>query len=184
MKTRIEKAVFGLALICATMMISGCFPGGTTSVVWRIKDYHPAHTSNLRLSTLPGTNDVLVQYDEQFAHSSRIKPRAYWLSAYAAIDTNSVQRPKPKFVNATSLTNLCRVAFIGTNISPPTNGFCAMPSSDNHSFKLWRIGTTPGEYTLPVYSNTPPATWWRVALTPVTVTTDAAIIVASCMPPL
>ena len=184
MKTRIEKTILGLALICATMLISGCRTGLTTSVVWRIKDYHPAAISNLRLSTLPGTNDVLVQYDEQFAHSSRIKPRAYWLSAYAAIDTNSVERPKPKFVNATLLTNLCPVALIGTNISRPTSGFCAMPSPNHHSFKLWRTGTTLGEHTLPVYSNAPPVTCWRVALTPLTATTDAAIIVASVMPPL
>ena len=178
MKIIIEKARIGLVLVGTALLLCGCRTGLTTSVVWRIKDYHPASPPNLRLSTLPGTSDVLVQYDEQFARSHWVKPRAYWLLAYAARDTNSLERPKPRFVNTATLTNLCPVMLPGGRESRPMNGWCALPSWDQRSFTVWQNGTALGEYRLPVYSNAPPATWGRVALTPVAVTTDAAIVAA------
>ena len=179
MKRTFQKVVIGLLLAGATMLFSGCRSGLTTSLVWRIGVYHPAQVPRLKLATRPGINDVLVQYDECFAHSGTVRPRAYWLFEYAAKDTNAVRRPKPAFVSCAGHSNLCCIPQVKISEPIPTNGFCARLSTNEISFTLWRDSTEVGEYILPVYSNAPPATWGRVLLTPVTVTTDAAIVTAA-----
>ena len=124
---------------------------------------------------MPGKDDVLVCYDECFENSTNRQPRAYWLFAYHERDTNCFERPKPKFVKVEHLTERQSVFSLAWPDLLPTNGVCAVATEDQHAFELWRDGAWVGSYTLPVYTNAPPVTWWRVALTPVTATTDAAI---------
>jgi len=161
----------------AMLFNGGCTSGLTTSLVWRIKAYHPAEMPRLNLATSTQKNDVLVQYDECFAKSSTLRPRAYWLLEYAAKDTNSMNRPKPEFVNLADYTNLCVVPMVKPREAIPTNGYCVLPTANQLAFTLWRNGTELGNYNLPVYFNAPPVTFWRVALTPVTVAADTAIVI-------
>ena len=179
MQKRFSDVIIWLLLAGATMLFSGCRSGLTTSLVWRIGVYHPAQVPRLKLATRPGINDVLVQYDECFAGSGAVRPRAYWLLEYAAKDTNTARRPKAEFISCASDTNLCFIPRVQISEPIATNGFCARLSTNEISFTLWRDSTELGEYKLPVYSNAPPVTWGRVLLTPVTVATDAAIVTAA-----
>lgn len=190
MKT-IAKLLLNTALAGVVLAGAGCRQGLTTAMVWKIDEYHPARIPRLQLSTVPGTNDVLVQYDECFVNSQTLRPRAYWLFDYAAKDTNALRRPQPEFIRAGTLTNLCPIPQVERCGAIPANGYGVRLSTSENSFQLLRDGRAVGEYHLPIYSNAPPATWGRVLLTPVTVTTDAAIVTAvisgfvlMCCPPM
>jgi hypothetical protein len=178
MKPRIGNIMAVWTLASAMLLNGGCTTGLTTSLVWRIKEYHPAEVPRLTLATCDQKNDVLVQYDECFANSRQPRQRAYWLWEYAGMDTSSQRRPKPAFAEIATLTNLCAVPMVETNEVKPRQGFYAVPAADQRSFELWRDGAALGEYRLPVYFSAPPVTWGRVLLTPVTATTDAAIVTA------
>jgi len=155
---------------------TGCRHGLTTALVWEIGQYHPARIPRLQLSTAPGTNDVLVQYDECFASSKTLRPRAYWLYPYVYRDSNPVERPKPKFVNPETIPNLTPIKLLCSSVVATNGGYSARQLSNERAFELWHDGAPVGQFELPVYSNAPPVTWGRVALTPVTVATDAAIL--------
>jgi hypothetical protein len=187
MKNWFQQIAMGFGLSGLVLLGGGCRSGLTTSLVWRIHEYHPAATPRLQLATVPGTNDVLVRYDECFAKSTNSRPRAYWLFAYAVHDTNRLNRPKPNFVPPESFTNACPIPQLATENAVPAQSDWVMvrsfPTVPTQAgvFKLWRNGTYAGQYELPVYSGAPPVTWGRVLLTPVTVATDAAIVAAACM---
>lgn len=177
MKNSVQNDVFILLLAGTMVLTGGCTSGLTTSMVWRINQYHPAEISRLNLATVPQKSDVLVQYDECFAKSKTVRPRAFWLLEYAAKDTNCWHRPKPDFVNLAEFTNLCVVPLIQSQTKVLTNGYCALPATNQQSFVMWHDGVAMRNFSLPVYSNAPPVTWGRVMLTPVTAATDTAIVV-------
>ena len=167
---------FTVALAALVFPCAGCRSGLTTALVWQVGEYHPAHLPRLQLSTVSGTNDLLVQYDECFEKSKTIRPRAYWLFTYSNRDTNSVCRPKPKFVNPERIPNLAPIKMLCGPDVATNSGYCVRKVNNPRAFELWRDGAEVGSYRLPVYTNAPPTTWGRVALTPVTVTTDTAIV--------
>ena len=176
MKTSIYRKLLAVGLAGLMAGTSGCTSGLTTSLVWRKNLYHPAATPRLCLMTSPQRDDVLVEYDECFAKSDDVRPRAYWLLAHAGSINNPADPPKPKFVNPADCENLAPVPSVCSESDVATNGFCYKEESGLHSFVLWHDGKMMGTCTLPIYSNAPPVTVGRVALTPVTVATDAAII--------
>lgn len=59
-----------------------------------------------------------------------------------------------------------------TNL-PPEHGYYA--ASYGQYFFLWGEGKEIGAFNLPTYSTTAPSTFWKVALTPLTVTADVTI---------
>jgi hypothetical protein len=178
MKTSLLRKLLAVGLVGLMMVSSGCRGGLTTSLVWRINVYHPAPVPRVSLAVTPNKDDVLVEYDECFAKSRDVRVRAYWLFKYAAVDTNAMERPKPAFVPLDTFTNFCSIPVVcSTNAISPL-GYSVQSKMDSAAFTLWRNGALVGEYHLPVYSNAPPVTWGRVALTPLSVTTDAAIIAA------
>jgi hypothetical protein len=130
----------------------------------------------LSLSFSSAQQDVLVRYDECFAKSTSEHARAYWLLAYAAQTNQLDEPPKPKFVAPAEITGLVVVPRVTTASQVSSNGYCFMPQTNPCSFVLWHDGSKMGNYSLPVYSNAPPVTVGRVVLTPVTVTTDTAIV--------
>lgn len=135
----------------------------------------------LCLLTSPQKDDVLVEYDECFAGSEELRPRAYWLLAYAAGINKPADPPKPKFVNLADYDNLAPVPRVCLESEVATNGYCFKEEPGLTSFVLWHDGVMMGTCSLPVYSNAPPVAVWRVMLTPVTVATDAAIIAGLCL---
>lgn len=175
MKCSLRVVIFGLMLAAMPIFTSGC----VTHALWKKTSYQPAEYPRLSLASSAQANDVLVCYDEQCARSSKVRLRAYWLFAHSLNDTNSFKHPKPGFINPAVCTNLSPVAILigaaATNVIS-TNGYCALPASDQRSFRLWWKGTELGTYNLPIYSNAPPATFWRVAMTPAAVAADTAIV--------
>ncbi|HTL73944.1 MAG TPA: hypothetical protein VL863_11630 [bacterium] len=178
MKTSIFRKLLAVGLAGLMAGTSGCTSGLTTSLVWRKNLYHPAATPRLCLMTSPQKDDVLVEYDECFAQSENVRPRSYWLLAYAASINNPADPPKPKFVNPADCENLAPVPRVCSDGEVATNGYCFKEEPGLRSFVLWHDGAMMGTCSLPVYSNAPPVTVGRVVLTPLTVTTDAAIIAA------
>jgi hypothetical protein len=165
------------ALLAGMILLNcGCRSGLTTSLVWRIDSYHPAPDPHLTLSYSAPQRDVLVQYEECFAKSSQARARAYWLLAYAAQTNQLAEPPKPRFVAPAEIRGLVAVPKVTTAGQVGSNGYCFLPQTNPCSFVLWHDGARLGTYSLPVYSNAPPVTVGRVVLTPVTVTTDTAIV--------
>lgn len=148
--------------------------GLITCRLWRKTLYQAAKDPHLRLTQAPQTRDVLVEYDEQQGKSTRLELRAYSLFAYA---TNTSKHPKPGFVNPAACAAMEPIPLLDATASdnPPSNGYCAVLAADRHSFVLWHNGADLGCFDLPVYREARP-TVWRIALTPVCVTADAAII--------
>jgi hypothetical protein len=179
MKIILPNPVAGLLLAIMMALSSGCRTGLTTSLVWRIKSYHPAEMPNVCLASSEAKNDLLVQYDECFADSKEVRPRAYWLLEYADSIKNPDDPPKPQFVNTADCGTLLPVPMVVSGHNVSTSGFCVVRGPDQSKFALWRDGISMGTYSLPVYSNAPPVTVKRVALTPVTVAADGCIIVAA-----
>lgn len=173
-----------LLAVCLSGLMAGgtsCTTGLTTSLVWRKNLYHPAANPNLSLASFPQEQDVLVHYEECFAKSDQTRPRAYWLLTYESWKTGSEAAPVPEFVNPENYPGLKPVPLVDSDLKLLTNGYCAIVRPGNRQFSLWRNGAKMGEYSLPVYSNAPPVTAGRIALTPVTVATDAAIVAAILM---
>ena len=176
MKTFLLRKLLAVGLAGLMAGTSGCTTGLTTSLVWRKNLYHPAATPRICLMTSPQKEDVLVEYDECFAGSEEVRPRAYWLLAYAARINQPADPPTPKFVNPADYANLAPVPRVCSESNVATNGYCFKEETGLRSFVLWHDGAMMGTCSLPIYSNAPPVTVGRVALTPVTVATDAAII--------
>jgi len=59
------------------------------------------------------------------------------------------------------------------------SGYYAVADPDSWSFEVCKDGQSVGSYTLPFYKGAPPATAWRLSLTPVAVAADGAIICAA-----
>ena len=177
-----------LTLASSVVLNSGC----TAGYVWKKDVYHPVANVRLRLSAEPQGTNVLVQYDECFAKSTRSRPRAYWLwppeiyqpvvqfrprgGELRATQTNRFVPAKPIFVKSAGESNLLLVPFIVDTNRVATNGYCALVSPDQTNFKLWRNGIQLDDYKLPVYTNRPPPSFKRVAMTPVSVTVDAVVV--------
>ena len=169
---KLAYTIFKLgALVVASAMLTGC----ATPALWQKQLYHPAEHPHLALASSQDAKDVLVCYDECCENSPKLQRRAYWLFAYS---TNAQAYPKPRFTKATACVQLNPLPLMDaadTNAAP-AKGYAAFANANSQSFHLWRDGRGVGVFALPVYKAAPPATFWRVGLTPVAVATDAAIV--------
>jgi hypothetical protein len=161
-------------LLVALITVTSC----ATPALWAKRTYQPAEYPRLALGVSPGGTNVLVCYDERCGKSLKSHRRAYWLFTYTATMN---KHPKPKFTDPSVCLHLNPIAVFNPEQmnSLCFAGYCVAAGPNSRTFRLWRDGHEAGTFTLPVYSATAPATFWRVALTPVAVATDVAIISAA-----
>jgi hypothetical protein len=164
-KILLHKTV-AMGLSAIVVFNSGCTAGNLGEV------YHPAAMTELKFSAAPQGTNVLVEYEESSATSTKSHPRAYWLWPTETNQPVVQLRPrgdklrsadrsiriKPIFVDSAAETNLLAVPLINETNQVTTNGYCALVSSNQMNFKLWRNGVLLDDYKLPVYTNWPPPT--------------------------
>ena len=174
------KLASALAKLGAFLVASTILTGCATPALWAKKAYRPADHPRLALALGQDGKDVLVCYDERCGKSSEVRRRAYWLFANTA---KADKRVKPEFSSPAAYSRLNPIAVLEpaeTNAAP-AEGYCALADPGSGSFHLWRDSNDVGIFSLPVYDGAPPATLWRVGLTPVAAATDAAIVGLCCM---
>ena len=152
---------------------------GCTYALWTDQTYQgyhqPAPNSGLHLYQSKKPDDILVVYREQSESNEHVRTRAYWLNKNQIRVTHD---SPPDFISQKKDRNLPAVPVFD---SMPTNE-SAMPhffalSETNQSFKLFSGEREVGSYHLPAYQAQRPV-GEKVALTPVTMTADAAIAAA------
>lgn len=149
-------------------------------MLWSDQNYEafhqPAPNPDLHLYQSEKQNDILVVYKEQSERTERIYTRAYWLNKNQIRVTRESQ---PVFINKKAARNLPAVPVFDST-TPPNGGgiqsFYAV-SGTNQSFMLFSGTREVGSYDLPVYDAERPVAE-KIALTPITMTADAAIVAA------
>lgn len=152
---------------------------GCTYMLWSDQNYdafrQPAPNPDLHLYESKKQNDILVVYKEQSERTERIHTRAYWLNKNQIRVT---QQSPPFFISKKAAQNLAAVPVFD---SMPTNQYGIQTfyalSGTNQSFTLYSGTHEVGAYTLPAYDAGRPIAE-KIALTPVTMTADAAISAA------
>ena len=152
---------------------------GCTYMLWSDENYEafhqPAPNPDLHLYESKKENDILVVYKEQSERNEHIHTRAYWLNRNQIRVTRECP---PIFTSKKAARNLPGIPFLD---SMPTNeyniqSFYALPGT-NQSFALFRGEHEIGSYSLPAYDGERPVAE-KIALTPVTLTADAAMAAA------
>jgi hypothetical protein len=174
MKMRVNCVVRLLPLLLLTLG-SGC----ATQALWNngnleaVKE--PANSINLHLFDAKQQNDLLVVYDEYSERNDVIHTRAYFLYQ----NQNRInQNHAPHFVNTNLMSRFPSVPVFydskicGTN-RPQT--LYAIATANNESFTLYSGGQKLDSYSLPTY-NDGRGRVEKIALTPVAVTADIAIV--------
>lgn len=167
------------ATLCFALVLAAGGCSSATNALWDRKAYHPAYPPSIRLALDTNRQDILVRYKEQVNYSSHRQERAYWLLA----STNSPTTSRaPVFLadsDLASLKDLIDVPLYHSkkdlrHSSAP--GYAAITWTGLNEFELWRDGKKIQTYELPAYySPHAPATSWRVALTPLSVTGDVVL---------
>jgi hypothetical protein len=159
-------------LLVAALLGQGC----ATEALWREKYYHPAKPANLQLSVQPERQMMLVQYDEQYEKTRRIKRRAFWLD----LNDRYPISERPIFLKAADAAGLQPVPVLpeitATNAMPQT-GYAARLVSNQKGFELWRDGEAITEYMLPAYYANAPADFTHIALTPLALLADGVGVI-------
>jgi hypothetical protein len=152
---------------------------GCTYMLWSDENYEafhqPAPNPDLHLYQSKKQNDILVVYKEQSERNEHIHTRAYWLNQNQIRVTR--QSP-PIFTSKKMARNLAAVPVFD---SMPTNGnniqsFYILFGT-NQSFTVFCGSREIGSYSLPAYDAGRPVAE-KIALTPVTMTADAAMAAA------
>lgn len=171
---RLTRAILCLAL---ALLAGGCTTA--TSALWDRQKDSPADHPLIRLMFDPQRQDILVCYDGRMSNDSGFVERDYWLFA----STNSLANhgvpiydENPDFVH---LVRLPLFQFKKDLKEAPPTGYFALAGPTSRKFELWGDGTKIGTYQLPEHSEWGRATVWRVALTPLAVTGDAALTVGA-----
>ena len=161
-------------LLVTALLGQGC----ATEALWSEKYYHPAKPANLQLSVQPERQMMLVQYDEQYETTRRIRRRAYWLD----LNDRYPISERPIFLKTVDQTNLQPVPVLpeitATN-AMPTTGFAARYVSNQKGFELWRDGAAVTEFMLPGYYANAPADFMHVAATPFVLLADGICIIVA-----
>ena len=162
-----------LALLL-TLLTGGC----TTNALWNKTDLdawnEPAQNADARLFDAEHKRDLLVVYNEYSERHDSVRPRAYFLNQN---QDRVAQGRKPHFVSTRCSRNLPLVQTFQTATENDTNfppTIYAIISANQQSFTIYSSGET-NNYSLAVY-NDGRAQKVRIALTPVAVTADLAII--------
>ena len=160
-------------ILIAALLNCGC----ASSALWEQKEYHAADHPKLSLAADPKSQEVLVQYDEQYEQSKKIRRRTYWLADYA---TGRSGQGQPVFVRAKDYSGLIPIPLLdeaeATN-APAMKGYVAVPTPWQQGFDLWRDGDSLGRFYLPTYFATPPPTFWRIVATPFAALGDSVAVI-------
>jgi hypothetical protein len=163
------------ALLCLALALlaGGCTTA--TSALWDRQKDHPADRPLIRLAYSPQQGDILVRYNEQLNKSTIVAERAYWLFASA---NSSATRKPPVFADDANLDHLQVIPVFQSkndlkHLAPV--GYSAFAIPTDCKFELCQDGKQIRRYRLPNYSRWGDVTSWRVALTPLAVTGDAAL---------
>jgi hypothetical protein len=186
-----------LTLSAGLFLLAGC----ATPALWTDVRRIPAEDPHLALALATDATDVLVSYDEAPPKLEKKCPRSsYWLFAFANTPSRS-QKHLPNFESATLTGSLAPIPVIdvgasndtsasnseqpprgetGTTPSPnfdlPTHGYYAVTTPGTNSFHLFQQGRDLGEFALPYYAPAPLPTGAKIALTPLAVAFDLALI--------
>jgi hypothetical protein len=162
-----------LPLLLILFLESGC-----TYSLWtngNLDAYkEPAPTPNVRLYESQKKNDILVVYNEYSERNDSTHTRAYWLNK----NENRVKDNRtPAFARKNSVDHLPPVpVFYSLPEMPESNrNLYAVCNTNFNTLALYSGNREIGSYALPIYKDRQ-GTVEKVALTPVTVTTDAAMV--------
>ncbi len=163
----------------ASMLLLSLFACGCTSELWDQKtfahSYQPAVPNKLRLYYSSKREDILVQYDELKDLENAVRTRSYWLGQNM-LRANPDR--EPHFVSAKKSRGLIPIPITET---PPTNTlsgslkFYAVARRDDDFFTLYSGDGPPDPFQLPRYRD-PTQKVKQIALTPLTVGVDAAVV--------
>jgi hypothetical protein len=165
------------AVLCVAfaLLAGGCTTA--TSALWDRQKESPADNSHIRLSFDPQRKDILVCYDAHINNDSGVVEKAYWLFASTH---SSAAHEQPIFVENPDFGHLEEIPLFHSrkelkHESPA--GYSVLAGPTSRSFELWKDGKKFQTYRLPEHSDWGNATAWRVALTPLAVTGDAALTI-------
>lgn len=159
------------------LLAGGCTTA--TSALWDRQKDHPTDHPLIKLAFDPQRNDILVRYNEHTNDNALAEERAYWL--FASANSSSAQKA-PVFVSNPDFEHLEPIPVFPLKMMVKRGapaGYAAVAEPTSRKFELWRDGMEIHTYKLPDYSKWGPATPWRVALTPLAVTGDAALTVGA-----
>jgi hypothetical protein len=149
--------------------------GCASSALWEKQAWRPSDFPDLRLDVNVTNQDLLVQYTEQIEDTKHTRRRAYWLWA----STNSIaELGKPLFVKAPSARGLSPLpVFEKKPTAMPPHGYLAVATHMEQGFDLWWDAQFLGRFYLPVYTESPEVSSWRIAASPFAALSDATIII-------
>lgn len=172
-KTTVKLSVRFLPLLLILLLESGC-----TYALWNngnLDAYkEPAPTANLRLFASQKQSDFLVVYSEYSERNDSIHTRAYWLNK----NESRVENKRiPAFARKNSVDHLPAIpVFYALPDKTDLNwNLYAVCNTNLDTFTLYSDNREIGSYVLPFYKDRW-GTIEKVALTPVTVTADTAIV--------
>jgi len=156
------------------LLTGGC----ATDALWNRTDLdawnEPAQTTNVRLFDAGHKKDFLAVYDEYSERHDSVRTRAYFLNQN---QKRIAQGQKPHFVSTRLSHKLSPVQIFQTLPESETNfsqTIYAVISSNRQSFTIYS-GNGKADYSLAVY-NDGRGQIYRMALTPVALSTDLTII--------
>ena len=169
---------FGLFTL---LIIQAIFLSGCTTALWeedRFARFHqPANPTNLRLFHSSRNQNVLVEYEEIREGDNLTRRRAYW----ADLNVKRLEAGrKPRFVSIQDAPDLVSIPMVdapGVGKALPTEGLCAILSTNGHSFTLYSKNKECFGQTLPTYYDGSLRRFKQVILTPFAVAMDVTIIV-------
>jgi hypothetical protein len=165
------------AILCLAfaLLAGGCTTA--TSALWDRQKESPAVNSHIRLSLDPQRKDILVCYHSHTNKGVVVEDRAYWLFAST---NSSTAHGAPVFVDNPDFDHLVGLPLFQSKKElkhESLPGYSVLAGPTSRKFELWEDGKKIGTYRLPEHSEWARATAWRVALTPLAVTGDAALTV-------
>lgn len=148
-------------------------------MLWSDENYEafhqPAPNADLHLYQSQKQNDILVVYKEQSERNEHVHTRAYWLNRN---QIRVADQSRPFFISKKAARDLPAVPIFD---SMPTNEYeiqsLYVVCGTNQSFTVFCGNREVGSYSLPMYDAERPIAE-KIALTPVTMTADAAIAAA------
>jgi len=169
------KRTCALVLLAAqTLWLSGC----ATSTLWeegQFARYHePADPQRLQLFYSAARKDVLVEFNESYEGSDRIRRRAYWVEPN---QSRTRARRKPEFVSLQESAGLTPIPVFTLMEpgQPAGETLYAVSSTSGHSLTLYAGEKQLQSFDLPVYRDKSGLTK-QVLLTPPAVVADATIV--------
>lgn len=168
----------GIALLLSLLLL--LTQNGCTAMLWSDENVagfrQPAPDPDLHVFQSTQRNDFLVVYREQSESNERIQTRSYWLIKN---NIRITRDQPPMFVSQKESRNLPAIPIFNTPpLNVETNNFYAVYGT-NLTIALFSTNREVGTYTLPAY-NKGRSTAEKIALTPLTVTADAAILAGIC----